>query len=228
MAVAETPAIQGDNFMSDQKRPPTHHPLPSPEAWGAFCDEVDIASQMLARQVQSPLAGLTPVQYAVGKYFGACHALLTALHAPAAIRDLAALPARAWHRAAWGIHDPLFAAAATGGGRRTADVSTTVFRAMVLKLADEQVASGDAVSGGVAAHAVARALRQAQAPPGYRPSAKSIQNWRGRATNPKTPTDHHLAEAFRFFRPRSWPDTAGETLTERIRWIIELHKAGVP
>jgi len=58
------------------------------------------------------------------------------------------------------------------------------------------------------------AARSKGAPKGCMPSAKSIQNWLGEATDPKTPTEQHLAEADAYYRHRPWPETAGSTLAE--------------
>jgi hypothetical protein len=195
------------------------HPLPPSDVWDRFCDEVDIAGQMLARQVpaQPPLERLSPAQFACGKYFAACHELLIALGAPQHIRELAALPARAWQHAAWGFLDPLFSPAALGSGRPSATVMMTVFRALILKLADDE-----------AAPAVSRELRQARAPKGCTPSAKTIQNWRSMALAPKTPTQQHLADAYAYYRRRPWPDAAGSRLAERVRWMVAINKAAFP
>jgi hypothetical protein len=215
--------------MADQSRS-GRYPLPSTQAWDRFCDEVDVAAQMLAEQrpAQPPLERLSSEQYACGKFFAACHALLIALSAPPAIRELAALPAQAWQHAAWGIPDPLFAVVPLGSGRRAASLKTTAFRAMIVKLADE-LASGDgAVPWRQAAQAASQALHKAQAPKGYKPSAKSIQNWLAEATDPKTPTEQHLAEAYAYYRHRPWPETAGVTLAERVRWVVAIHSAHVP
>jgi hypothetical protein len=182
---------------------------------------------MLARQVPSQLPGLTPAQYACGKFFAATHDLLARLGAPREVRDLAAQPARAWQHAAWGILDPLFVPASLGSGRRAADVRMTVFRAVVLKLADER-AGTDAASWRAAAGEVSRALREARAPKGCTPSVKTLQNWHGLTTDPKTPTDHHLADAYRFYRPKAWPETAGASLDDRVRWIVAIHAGAVP
>jgi hypothetical protein len=215
--------------MPDHK-PPPQHPLPPQPVWDRFCDEVAVASQMLARLVpaQPPLERLSPAQYACGKCFAAMDELLRALGAPREIRELVALPARAWQRAAWGIADPLLRAATVGSGRPSANEQLVVFRAMVLKLADEELVEGRAKSWRSAAQTVSSALQQARAPKGYIPSDHSIRSWHVDARNPKTPADHHLAEAVAFFRHRPWPETAGETVEERIKWIVAGFRATSP
>jgi hypothetical protein len=195
-----------------------HHPLPSQALWDRFCDAVGVASQMLARQVPSPLPGLTPAQYACGKFFAATQELLAGLAAPREVRDLAGMPARAWQHAGWGIPDPLFTPASIGRGRRSADVRLTVFRCWIVKLTEEQ-ATG-AASLRAAAQAVSRALKQAQAPKDCTPAPSTIRRWQDAATDPKTPTDRHLADAYAFYRPRDWPSAAGSGLAARVRWII--------
>ena len=212
--------------MPDNKTPRPPHPIQ--DAWDRFCTEATAAAKMLAEQVpaQPPLEHLTSAQYACGKLFAALDELVRAAAAPREVRDLVALPARAWQHAAWGIPDPLLRVAAIGG-RKAADVPMTAFRAWVVKLTDE-LAGNSAASWRAAAEAVSSALRRAHAPKGCTPSAKSIQNLHGKATKPETPGDRHLAQAYAHYRPRPWPEVAGASLDERVQWIVAGYRMFTP
>jgi hypothetical protein len=214
--------------MSDQK-PPSGNPLPNQRVWDRICAffiEVQIAAQMLAQGVpaQPPLEDLTSAQYAVGKLFTAVDELFRNLNCPAEILELTRLPQLAWHRAAWGIPDPLLAPADVPG-RKAADVPMTIFRALVLAQVDDL--TGIYPSWRAAAQAVSDALRRAKAPEGCTPDVKTIQNWHSEAADPKTPTEQHLADAYAHYRRRQWPETAGAGLDERIEWIIAGYSASV-
>jgi hypothetical protein len=208
--------------MSDHK-PPNDRQRQQWERLLSFCAEVEAAGETFAQGIkpEGALKALSPTQFAVGKLLVAVDQMLRDLEAASHVRALSALTPRALHRAAWGIADPLFAPASVAG-RKGADVPMTVFRALVLKLADE-LTTGQC-SRRAAAQKVASALRRAKAPKGYIPSFKTIQNSHSEATDPKTPTERHFADAYAQFRARQWPETAGTALDERVRWIVEGYR----
>jgi hypothetical protein len=100
------------------------------------------------------------------------------------VDDLAKLAARAWHRASWGISDPLLTVPKVAHSPG-ADPTQTLFRVAVVKLTAEAMAGG--ARQGKAALAVADELRRQQAP--QMPDRRTIERWHREANTP----GHRLA-----------------------------------
>jgi hypothetical protein len=187
-------------------------PPPPEAAWHWFLAEVDRAVGDLAAggSAPEPFEKLTLAQFAAAKIAAATHVLLLAMTDDRRVDDLAKLAPQAWHRASWGIFDPLLTVPRIAH-RPGADPGHTVLRAMIVKLVTEAVAGGKkqrAAATAVADEMLAQQIAQV-------PDVKTIERWCRHAIRPGT----HLAAAYAWLLPRPWPPSAGTTLTERVRWI---------